>query len=323
MNRFGTVLALWLLAGGSAFAAELTVRGQPLSLDPENLQDREVDRLRYRAGFHLTGDLPEFGGFSGMTLSDHRLVAVSDRGYWLTLELRHAADGTLEGFGRAEMGPLLDLDGRPVEGRERYDAEELVELPGRFLVTFEGHHRIFDYAAEGDPPAPRGRPGVISAPAGLSAADDNMGMEAVTPLDDDQLLVLTEDLRDPRGDIVGWIGCEAGWEALSLVPFDTFVPTSAATFPDGDVLLLERSYSEETKITRVRFSRIAARSIVAGARLAGDELALLSPPRTVDNMEAVAIREVDDDTLLIYVLSDDNFSVHQRTLLMEFELSRP
>jgi len=212
-------------------------------------------------------------------------------------------------------------DATPVEGRERYDAEELVELPGRFIVTFEGDHRLFDYAAEGEPAAPCGRPREMPAPEGLSAADDNEGMEAVTPLADGRLLVFSEDLRDDRGDIVGWVGGEDGWKALSLVPTETFVPTSAATFPDGDVLLLERSYSEETKVTRVRLSRIAAGSIAGGARLAGDELALLSPPRTVDNMEAVAIRQVDDDTLLIYVLSDDNYSATQRTLLMEFELS--
>ena len=48
-------------------------------------------------------------------------------------------------------------------------------------------------------------------------------------------------------------------------------------------------------------------------------IARLAPPLTVDNMEGIAIRREGGRTF-VYLISDDNQSKVQRTLLLKFEL---
>ena len=300
----------------------LQLHSEPQSLDNGNHNLREVGGLLYRAGFHLTAERPEFGGFSGMELiaGGTWLAAVSDHGTWLLVELHHDDKGTVDGFGRAAMGPLLDLDGAPVEGRDRWDAEEIVLRGDRFLVTFEGQHRIFSYLADGFPPAPRGVPVEVASPEELPRIHHNTGMEAVASLNDGRLLVMTEDFRDDDGSIVGWIGDGDTWGRLTLRPTESFLPTGATVLPDGDVLLLERTWDEATDITQIRVSRIPIGDLVPGAELVSREIARLRPPQTVDNMEAIAVRSGPAGEILIYLVSDDNFNEKQRTLLMQFEM---
>ena len=238
------------------------------------------------------------------------------------------------------MGPLRDDDGGPVAGRFRHDAEEIVELPGRgFLVSFEGHHRLALYAgpAAGEAPAPIGPMEPLPFPEAIEAADVNHGIEAIARLRDGRLLIFSEELRNVDGEILAWVGDpgqngpgqngpgqngpgQDGWQALRLpARQDDFMPTGAVSLPTGDVVLLERSYSRE-KGVKIRLSLIALADIVAGARLAPRQLALLRPPITVDNMEAVAAHRGPAGETLIYLLSDDNFSDKQRTLLLQLEL---
>lgn len=327
----GPLLPTWLFAAALLSPAHsasepVTVGYVPLTFYPANDEPGDVGCLRFRAGFQLTADHQDFGGFSGMAVSaDGRwLTAVSDRGRWLVAELRHTADGTLRGLGQAHLGPLRDFDGKPVTGEERRDAEELAVLPDReFLVSFEGHHRFVVVATDGRiPPSLSSTPRPLPHPAEIAGADSNAGMEAVTRLDDGRLLVLSEDLRTNQGRLIGWVGTtgDESWQRLTLTPTETFRPTSVTTLPAGDVLLLERSYCEETGVVRARLSLIGTAEIVPGAELESREIARLEPPQPVDNMEAVAARSGPAGETLIYLLSDDNFSADQQTVLLQFEL---
>jgi len=42
----------------------------------------------------------------------------------------------------------------------------------------------------------------------------------------------------------------------------------------------------------------------------------------IDNMEGIAVRRGTNGETLLYMISDDNFSARQRTLLLMFELRR-
>ena len=60
-----------------------------------------------------------------------------------------------------------------------------------------------------------------------------------------------------------------------------------------------------------------------GAHLAGEELARLEPPLTIDNFEGIAITRGAGSGARLYIVSDDNYSILQRTLLLMFELQAP
>jgi len=307
-----------------AGAVEIVTRA--VDFDVGGDDPRRVGGLRFRAGFELTCENRDFGGFSGMAIDDAGdwLVAVSDHGRWLVAQLSHDAAGALTGVENGRMGPLRDLDGAPLAGRDRNDAEELVVLPGRgFLVSFEREPRAFLYPAEGGASgvAPAGVPGLFPVPAGILDAEANKGMEAMTLLADGRLVILTENQRSDADKIRGWVGEIEGpsWHPLELEPSGTLRPTGAATLPGGDLILLERSYSVVDGL-EIRLSRIAAAGIAPGARLVPQELARLEPPLPVDNMESVAVRTGPAGEVLVYLLSDDNFNDAQRTLLLQLEL---
>lgn len=216
------------------------------------------------------------------------------------------------------------MDGSPVAGRARRDAEELVVLAdGTFAVTSEGAHRIWRYGQPGQPlpTAPHGLPRPLPHPPAITGADDNIGLEAATHLGNGVLLLLSESLRNPNGLIHGWLGPASGeaWQPLGLVPTEDFRATGLATLHSGDVILLEPCYSMKAG-TWVRLSRLGAAQIKAGATLVGEELARFGPPLAMDNMEAIAARPGPDGKALLYLISDDNFSLTQRTLLIELEL---
>ena len=87
------------------------------------------------------------------------------------------------------------------------------------------------------------------------------------------------------------------------------VATDADMANDGTLFVLFRSYAP-------------GRGNVAGiVALGGDDfdrdVVTLRPPLTVDNFEGLAVREAAGRTFL-YIVSDDNFSGDQRTLLMKF-----
>ncbi|MGN6124564.1 MAG: esterase-like activity of phytase family protein, partial [Sphingomonas oligoaromativorans] len=97
-----------------------------------------------------------------------------------------------------------------------------------------------------------------------------------------------------------------------------FAPTDAAELPDGRVAVLHRRFSVthgfSAAITILDPKGIAKDSVVTGK-----PVAFLRPPLTVDNMEALAIDSQGGRTVL-WIASDDNYFVAERTLLMAFEL---
>jgi len=119
------------------------------------------------------------------------------------------------------------------------------------------------------------------------------------------------------GDLRGWLGDGRRWSDLTLTPTGAFKPTDLTVLPSGDVLLLERSASLLGGFA-ARLSVIPAATIAPGAHLSGQELAVIRSPLPVDNFEGVAARAAPDRSVLIYILSDDNFNAMERTLLLQF-----
>ena len=83
--------------------------------------------------------------------------------------------------------------------------------------------------------------------------------------------------------------------------------------------MLERrfSYSEGIKM---RIRRIAAKDLKPGALISGEVLLEANDSLNIDNMEAIAVHRGASGETVLTLISDDNFSALQRTLIMQFAL---
>ena len=71
----------------------------------------------------------------------------------------------------------------------------------------------------------------------------------------------------------------------------------------------------------MQMRRIAKADIRPGAMLDGPVLVELSSRFNIDNMEGLAVRPDPAGGAFLYVISDDNFSDIQRTLLLVFKIN--
>ncbi len=332
------LLAAWLAAAvPSAALAEATPPGEAIALEtaPVRLNDEapeqtRIGRLRWRGGLALRAADARFGGLSALWLSDAgtRALAVSDEGHWVTFAPSYDAAGDLVGAGDARLGALHDAAGASLAGsKTRGDAEGLAALPdGTLLVSFERAHRLSRYA--GRPPV--GPPRDLPAP-GAHEPGANAGIESITPLPGGGLLAISEGLTAEVAGTPAWQGFVApdaadsqarpqAWRRFHLPRDGDLAPVAARVGPKGQWLYwLERGFSLIGGL-RVKLKRAPLAPALAGELLAPEELAALTPPLTLDNLEGLWLRRGPAGETLITLLSDDNFNPVQRSLLLQFEL---
>ena len=329
---FRSVLLAVCLAGATALSAvadEMPLEAQPVSLDPVHPELQRVGALDYVAGFALmpaptllaTKPSAPFGGLSDMMLArdGSALLSVSDIGWWWRLRLSRDAQGRLIGVPAAEAAPLRDLDGGALTKKFESDAESMTHLAdGRWVVGFERRHRLWSYpGSDQDATLPNGPASAIEAPDSLADLPENNGIEAMAELADGRILMLAEGEENAPGDGIGWLGRPGAWNKVTIQRKDGFRPTALAELPSGDLLLLER-YFTQSKGPGVRISYLAASRLVPGARLQPTLLAEWRLPLTVDNFECLAVEPAPGGGIYLFLLSDDNQNPLQRTLLLQF-----
>ncbi|MDX2233020.1 MAG: esterase-like activity of phytase family protein [Hyphomonadaceae bacterium] len=303
-------------------AVRLAVRATPLAPDAPDLA--AVGALTFRGGLALSSDDARFGGLSGLYVAeDGNLLAVTDQGDWFAARIVLDAQGALKGLVDGRMSALRGPDGAPLTDKALADAEGLARLPdGRFAVTFERIHavRLYDLDGLGPTAAPVG----AVALDGTDALTANDSLEAVAAFDD-RLLIGAEGVDRPRAPF--WLApladpapaAPAGRTETSarygLVALDRL--------PDGDFLAMERFFAPliGPRIAIVRVS--AARLLETPAQWTRETVAELNPPVALDNFEGLAVTRGPAGGVRIYIVSDDNFSRTQRTLLYAFDLDDP
>lgn len=324
--RLGGLLIACMLAACAPSAADAPIADQwralAVTAAPVEFGAEQVGQLRYRGGLHLEApDESQFGGLSGLeVLNDGRLIVVTDAGLWIEAQLRLDDAGALIGLANVRAALLRDEDGEPFADKESGDSEGLAQLPdGRFAVSFEQTQSTRIYDLNRDGPFGAARPG--PALAGVRRLPDNVGLEALAVTGEGALLVGAEGGGRARTPL---------WVALMDAPQPTppsphyrpsfgFSLTSLDRLPDGGFVALERFYAPALgpRVRVTRFSDAALGDDVIEA----EEMAAWAPPLLIDNFEGVAaIRNADGSTRL-YIVSDDNFSDRQRTLLLAFDIA--
>jgi len=89
--------------------------------------------------------------------------------------------------------------------------------------------------------------------------------------------------------------------------------------PNGDLLLLERKFSLLDGVG-VRIRRIAQAAITPGATVDGPSIFDADLGQEIDNFEGLDVHVTADGETVLTMVSDDNFSMLQRTLLLQFTL---
>lgn len=297
---------------------------QLLETEPPGAQPRRVGELVFKGAVALQGPRKTIGGLSALRVSPDggQFVAISDRGDKVTGRLSYRSDGTLTGMGDFTLGILLESDGSTLQGG-RNDSESLALIgpwPGDgWVVGFEREHRLLRYgpALAGVKPVP------LDGPAGLKALDFNAGLETALMLPDSRLLLIAEgEAPGEKGLHRAWIGRSGDWLEFRYQGHPPFLPVDAANLPDGGILVLERRVGMlggwGNRIMHVDAKALVA-GTVGGGILAGREIARLDPPLLTDNFEGIDVRRSKDGGVFIHLISDDNFFVLQRTVMMMFE----
>ena len=321
--RILAALALTVMLPGGASAVDdrdLIVR--KFALDPYQPKRTGFGRLVWRGGVVIRHPDDRFGGLSGLHVSrdGKTMTAVTDRGDWVTATLQYA-EGRLAGLSNLSISPIYGADGRAVGGQSG-DAESIApDGDGGFFIAFERRHRISRYAGGDNGEWLRATPTETFAPKAKWRLPTNGGYEGLTRLCDGRLLAIAE-MRKPRAEVVrAWLRHGGEWKRLYYSADGSFLPTGMATLPDCSVLVLERRFNLADGLG-IRLMRVSADAVRAGATLRGTEIARLETPLTIDNMEGIAARRGDAGETILYLVSDDNFSPLQRTLLLMFELRK-
>lgn len=255
--------------------------------------------VRYGGGLILRG--PALHGLSDLKVQGDRAWAVSDFGALIRFTLRLDRNGRLTSADNAISRPLTGPDGAILTPKASADAEGLALLAdGEVLVSFERDHRIWSYGRDLAAAA-------APVPSPAFAFPANEGMEGLAS-DGDSWLALGEGGGAWRCDRDG---CAPLSDPMPT-PADGFRFTGADRDPQGGWFVVERYYAPPLDL-RVRVRRLSPEGVLS------EPLIQLRPPASTDNFEGIAA--VPTGTRL-YLLSDDNGNLVQKTLLLAFDVLR-
>lgn len=309
----------------ASYPARPVVNTSPVGLDPDDSR-RRVGAMTFLGGISLSSRVRGFGGFSSIAVASDRFTLLSDSGN--ILRFRMGRDWQLHDVAGANLPAGL---GTGWDKRDR-DSESMVIDPvrDRLWVGFEGANQIWRYAAD------LGHAEGRIAPPAMKRWPSNGGAEAMAMLADGRFVVISEEAQVPRRR---WSGSQAmrknSREGLifprdpllgdvprhfAYIVHPDFDVADAVALPGGDLLVVERRFSLPFRFTTI-VTRVAAADVRGGAVARPTIVATLAAPLVHDNFEGIAVTREGAATIL-WLVSDDNQSLLQRSLLLKFRLDR-
>ncbi|MEA2938697.1 MAG: hypothetical protein QOC56_2201 [Alphaproteobacteria bacterium] len=287
---------------------------------------RQFGLLEFRGGLVLSSPFKEFGGLSAIRVQPdgENFIAVSDKGRWLQGRITY--DGNRPaGIAEAQMAPVLGPDGRSLAARGWYDTESIAQDGGTLYLGIERVNRIVRLDFGKDGLLARAHP--IDVPAGVRSLPNNKGLEALLfvprnlPLGG-TLMAFSERGLDKEGNLQAFLigGPRPG--AFAVKRNAEFDISDAAQLPAGDILILERKFGWTTGLF-IRIRRLALADVRPGALVDGKVLFEADLGAAIDNMEGLSVHRAANGEIVLTMISDDNFSALQRTLLLQFTLVEP
>jgi hypothetical protein len=330
------VVALWvglILAAHPALAqkrapdppARIEIAAAPIdAFDPRAPSQVRFGALEFRGGMALTSSHRDFGGLSAIRVGPDgaQFVALSDKAHWLTGRIVYDGERRPRQIAAAVLAPMLGPDGRSLAARGWYDTESLAQDGGTLYVGIERVNRImrFDFGRLGV--LARAEPVAVS-PA-IAKLPHNKGLEGMEIVPKGQplagaMIAISERALDQQGNIRAFlIGGPTPGE-FAIRRSEDFDVTDCALLPSGDLLVLERRFFLWSGVS-MRIRRVPQSTIAPGALVDGATLVFADMGYQIDNMEGLSVHRDQQGEIILTLVSDDNFSALQRTLLLQFRL---
>jgi hypothetical protein len=302
----------------------IEVRARPLpSFDTRDHQRVRFGSLEYRSGLVLTSGFRGFGGLSGIRLDakGERFISFSDKGSWFTGRIVYSGR-EMTSLANVEATPMLGPDGRPLASRGWFDTESIALDGSLVYIGIERVNQVvrFDFSKG----FTRSRGVVVPMPPAVKKLPFNKGLEALVfvpkgmPLAG-TLIAISERGLDAQGNLIAFLVGGPSPGQFSVRRTDNFDVSDAVLLPEGDLLILERKFSWLGGLG-IRIRRIALKSLAPGAVVEGPSIFNADLGQEVDNMEGIEAHVTAEGDTVLTMVSDDNFSMIQRTLLLQFTL---
>jgi len=309
------------LAGG---IVPVEVNARPLtSFDLRDPSHVRFGSFEFRSGLMLTSPFRKFGGLSSLHLdaAGENFVMASDKGDWFTGRLVYSGNA-LSGLADVKSAPMRDRDGRPLAAKGWFDTESLTFDGSIAYVGIERVNKIvrFDFDQGGI----LARAEDVAAPPEVAKLPYNRGLESLIYIGKGHrlagtILAISERSLDANGNIAAFLIGGPSPGIFYIKRSNDFDISDATLLPTGDILLLERKFSLTTGIG-IQVRCIPVSTISPGSVVDGPVLFAADLGSEIDNFEGIANHVSRTGETIITLISDDNFSVFQRTLLLQFTL---
>jgi hypothetical protein len=302
----------------------IEVNARPLPwFDTSDHARTRFGSLEYRSGLVLTSSFRAFGGLSGLRLDTkgERFISFSDKGNWFTGRIVYSSR-EMTGLAEVEAAPMLGPDGKPITSRGWFDSESIA-LDGQLVyIGLERVNKVlrFDFAKG----FTRALGEEIPMPPAVKKLPFNKGLEALVvvpkglPLAG-TLIAMSERGLNADGNLIGFLVGGKTPGQFAIRRSKNFDISDAVLLANGDLLILERKFSWLSGIG-IRIRRIALASLAPNATVDGPGIFEADLGNEVDNMEGIDAHVTPDGDTVLTMISDDNFSLLQRTLLLQFTL---
>ena len=324
------LLSAALCAGADATERDLSLQHLDINVFPiENFKigssETRFGKLEFVGGMEMTSSSRDLGGLSALRFlgAGSEFIGVADTGFWFagTVERNGAgAPASISGF---RMKPMLDASKTSERLKWEADAEGLLVKGDRLTASFERVHRISSGTLDAQTLEISLEDEKLPVPA--RELRNNKGFETLAlspesgPLGGARVAV-TEKSLNKNGDIYAAV-LEGPKKGMFFVARNgAFDITDGDFLPNGDLLLLERRFNMADGIA-MRLTLVKGSDIEPGATVGGETLLEADMSYQIDNMEALDVWQDADGGTRVTLLSDDNHSILQRNILLEFKLT--